>query len=236
MKTISLTLLLALVICAPSLSAGGSMVPQISVVGWAERELIPDRMDWSIQVRTEGLDVEEVATSHREQVKAALRLLKDEGIEEKKTQTSRMQLQEQWEWRDGTRYRRGYFASTDVRFESSDFGLYDSLWTGLSTLDNVSVENVVLGVEDRRSIENEVRIDALKNAQTQARALAEAIGAQVGEPLLIQEDPDAASFPQPKVMMARAMADSESSDAALAPGRISVSAEIHATFRLVTSN
>ncbi len=205
-------------------------VPHIEVWGVAERDVVPDLMNWSLEVRTEGLDVEKVASRHQKAATSTLDFLKENGIEKEEMQTTRMQLQELWEWRDGARYRKGYFATTSINFETGDFETYNDLWTGLSRLEDVTVQNVSLAIDDRRSVVNEVQVDALRAARQKAQALAAALGGEVGEPLLISEESSDPVFPQQRMMAMEARAQDS---AAISPGVITVEARIRAVFRLL---
>jgi len=226
-------LLLFLIIATPVLAADNTLVPHISVTGTARRLVAPDLMEWNLDVSTQGADVPSVAERHRQTVQAVLAFLTEQQIPENRVQTARMQLRENWQFRDGNRYRDGFIASTSVLFDSPRLEMYDALWTGLSRISNVSVSYVNLTLENAQDIRNEVKIEALAAARDKARAMSAALDTALGEVLSLSEARDSRG-PIPVPLMARAESfKGTDSGSSISPGQIEVYAEVFVVFSLV---
>jgi uncharacterized protein YggE len=120
-------------------------------------------------------------------VASLLKFLRGQDIAERELQSSRMQLRENWEYRNSSRLRDGYVASTDVVFTSKKLDAYNVLWTGIAQQKNVSVSGVEFETSDRIRLQEETRLNALRAARTKAEKMATELGARLGEPLAIEE-------------------------------------------------
>jgi len=227
---------LALLFVWPAASlAASSEIPHISVIGTAKTMVAPDQMNWSVNVKNKGLALKEVAARHTQVLNTVLALVEKCGVEKREIRTSRMRFGENWGYRNNSRFREGYFASTDISFKLSDFAQYGPLWMGLSQLQDVSVGGVRFALRDLTPYRNAERAKALLAAKHKAEAMAKVLGAQVGEPLIIADEP----FPSPNPILARgrvaamADADSASSEAQVAPGQIPVQVQVRVVFRLL---
>lgn len=224
-----------IVFVAFSAKAEDIKLPHVSVYGTAEIKVVPDEMNWSLSVETKGNDVGQVAEMHDKKVTAVLKFLKERKIEEKEIQTSRIQLSENWVYRDRNHVKEGYAASTQIAFKSGDLKKYRSLWLGIAKLPDVSVKGVSFATSERIKFQNESRLKAVKAAREKAESLAVALGASIHEPLLIQEvftsnDPFAAGN---MVIQSRRLTDGAAAEGeSFAPGTISVTSRVQVKFRI----
>jgi uncharacterized protein YggE len=226
-------LLLFLIIATPVLAADNTLVPHISVTGTARRLVAPDLMEWNLDVSTQGADVPSVAERHRQTVQAVLAFLTEQQIPENRVQTARMQLRENWQFRDGNTLPRRFHRLDQRPLRLARLEMYDALWTGLSRISNVSVSYVNLTLENAQDIRNEVKIEALAAARDKARAMSAALDTALGEVLSISEDRDS-SGPIPVPLMARAESfKGTDSGSSISPGQIEVYAEVFVVFSLV---
>jgi len=231
MRTMISILMLAL-LAVPALADEGP--PTITVTGTALTEVVPDQMIWQLRVQNKGPELEGVAAAHHELVGSVLELLKNEGVQEKETRTSRMTFGENRVYRQGTQYKEGYIASTNVTFTSTDLDAYTKMWMLLAGFEGVEVNNVSYDLADRITVQDETRREALRAAQRKAADLAEVLGATLGGPLHIVEQGSGVR-PLPlysnKAMMMEA--DAGAPPPAQAPGQITIRMGIEAVFRLV---
>jgi uncharacterized protein YggE len=215
------------------LFAQENLSPHISVFGTATTEVVPNEMSWFLHLENKGTDLEAVATDHSKIIAAVLAFLKDAGISLKTIQNSRMSFGENWQYENNQCVLKGYAASTTIVFKLGDFSLYQKLWTGLARISGVSVENVTYDHTSRATYQNETRQKALLIAREKARSMAAVLGAEVGEPLVIEDqqvNEDQVVFAG---MPARfAPASGGSSQDVLAPGTIPIKMTVHATFKL----
>ncbi len=218
-------------------------LPHITVYGTATTEVTPDLMIWSVKVENKGLALESVASEHTKMVKGVLGFLKESKVDEKTIQTSRMEFGENWEYKSSSRLRDGYIASTAVSFKITDFDKYNKLWLGLAKMSAISVEEVTYDHTKRIEYQNDTRQKAVLAAKEKAATLAKAVGSEIGEPLLIEEDISvseawrrnrAAQAANNLRTWALEGEDSGHSDF-LAPGTLPITIRVRAAFRLISS-
>src|SRR5262245_20694775 len=181
-------LLSVLILCSNPAWADELQTPHVTAFGTAVTEVVPDKMIWSLRVETRGQSLENVADKHSQTVQTVLDFLKKEGIEEKAMQTSRMELGENWEYQANSRIRNGYIASTEISFKLTDLNAYERLWKGLAKIPSVSVQGVSYDHTKRIQYQNETRQKAILAARDKADSMARVLGAEVGDPLLIEDD------------------------------------------------
>lgn len=205
-------------------------VPHVVVYGTAETEVTPDELHWNLAVKTQGATVQEVSTNHTKEVAAVLKYLTKSGVPGKKVKTSRMQLRENFVYRNKSRVKEGYFAHTSIQFLITDFAAYLTYWKDMSEFENLTIDSVTFAISDRIVIQNNTRIVAVQKARSKAEALAEALDAQLHEPLLIEE------VGLPGVVPRNAMLSMERGVAAdvgsISPGQETVRAQVKTVFRI----
>ena len=188
MTTIRYFVLVLILACSPS-NAADNATPQITVSGTATTMVEPNILRWRLRVMHTADDIEEVAAMHSSNVANALGILAEAGVAESDIQTSRMQFGENWVFRDSSDVMEGYFARTDVAFETESIDMYSSLWRQFASAPGVSVTHVGFDHSDRIGIRNEARNDALLAAKDKAASMAEVLGSTLGPPVSIEEVP-----------------------------------------------
>ena len=234
MKNIITIIVLSFLCCGLSY-AEDIEPPHITVFGTATKKVTPDTMIWSLSVKNKGRNLQEVAELHSKHVESVLIFLKKMKIPTEELQTARMEFGENWVSKTFTSVKEGYFASTDIFFKIHDFEKYNSLWIGLSQFEFVTVNNVSYDHSKRIDFQNETRKKALLIAKEKAVALAETLGSQIGEPLLIEDDGsnDYISIRTYSNSISRSEYDSYKGDG-IAPGMIPIRMRIKVAFRLIT--
>ena len=210
----------------------------VAVTGTATVEVVPDEMNWTLNVTTRGQDVANVAGTHDEKVAGVITFLKDHGIAEKKIRTSRISLSENWTYQNRNRVMDGYIGSTTMTFESDELEKYRELWIGLANLKDVSVAGVGFDTSERIRHQNQQRLRAVGAAREKAEALAEALDVRLGPPISLTEDA-AASEGYPRPLMASNRVAFEGAargpgDSSMSPGTITIRTRVQATFELIT--
>lgn len=233
----SIAVIAALLTCVASASdVAVESVPRIRVFGTATTEVVPDQLEWWIKIREIAPDVGPLADLHTKNVEAVLEYLKTAGTAEGSVQTSDMALGPNREYQGGQYVSRGYVAETSIAFRTTDFSRYKDLWVGLVRLEGVSIERVGYTSSKRIRIQNETRVSALEAARNKAVQMAGALGAEIGEPLLIEEEPDVSPFYSGNYNRNSI----ESSDGgsenglAIAPGKVPVTIRVSVAFRLIS--
>lgn len=208
-------------------------VPHIKVLGTAETKVVPNELHWSVSVNSRGQLVEDVSKSHGKDVAKVLKYLHRSGIDDEDVKTSRMQLKENWVYRNNNRLRDGYFAFTSIDFKTVDFTEYQKHWEQLATFNNLTINGVQFDISNRIEIQNETRILAVKKARAKAKALAEAVDAHLLEPLLIAEVEGRSPLHR-NVVQRMEVADS-GGDSSISAGQESVRVSVRVLFRISTN-
>lgn len=231
MKIITVALILCITVVV---NAEEIQVPHVSVYGTSEIQVVPDEMHWSLEVKTKGNEVGQAAEAHDKKVEAVLKFLKERQIEDKKIQTSRIELSENWVHRGRDRVKEGYIASTQIVFESAKLDEYRVIWLGIANIPDVSVRGVSFDTSERIKYQGEARLKAVKVAREKAEALAKALSSSIQEPLLIEEN--SAMLPgmfNTRNTMAAAQGGG-ANGSSLAPGTISVTGRVRVKFRITS--
>lgn len=214
-----------------------SQPPHITVFGTATTEVVPDQMRWFLHVENRGPSLDSVAAEHASVVGSVLELLKKSKADQKSVQTSRMEFGENWEYRNNSRVREGYIASTDISFKLTDFDSYMPLWSALSRNSAVSVTSVSYDHTQRIQYQNRTRENAAAAAREKAKTLARALDAEIQEPLAIEEELVSEGW-QAGNRLANNVRSVDTSGGepanALAPGTIPITIRVKVTFRLLT--
>ena len=228
-------------LCLPALAAGqsGPLVPRVEVYGTSASQIAPDILRWRVSLENVGPDIASVAQEHARLTAATIKFLRDRGVAERDLQTSRMSLEENWEYQDRKKEMKGYKASTAVAFSSSDLGAYQDLWLGLSEIKGVSVDSAQWDTSKRIDLQNSTRRDALSAARTKAADMAAALGGRIGRPITIEEvqsysDDDGYGAGNPasnSIVVVGSGSDAGVSDS-LAPGALTVRVRVKVTFKL----
>ncbi|MCP4157629.1 MAG: SIMPL domain-containing protein [bacterium] len=125
------------------LYADDIQLPHVTVFGTATTSVTPDTMVWSLTVKNIGSDLQKVAKQHNRLVESVLKFLKKKKkVDKQDIQTAMMEFGENWEYKNKTRIKEGYYSSTSISFKLKKFDKYKELWIGLSAKENVSVDNV----------------------------------------------------------------------------------------------
>ena len=234
MKKISvISFFILLFISAATARAIDTEIPHVTVFGTAVKEVVPDKMLWSVQVMNKDQLLEDVTKKHIDIVERVTALLNSEGIKED-LQTTRMEFGENWNYRNGNRLKEGYFARTFITFSMTDFLKYKKIWLGLAAINDVSVQNVGYDHTDRINIQNETRVRALHEAKKKAAILAESIGSKIAEPIVIEEEWGGDDVVMNNVRMKQAATFDAQGESSVSPGLISIRMRLKASFRLVT--
>ncbi len=234
----SMTAIFGSLALTAALSAAENELPGVTVFGTATTQVTPDQMVWRFMAHNRGAKLSAVAEQHTKLVQQVLSLLKEHGIKDSDLQTSQMEFGENWEYRNQSRVKEGYSASTQISFRSADLAAYKPLWLGLAELSGVTVEGVNYDHSKRIAYQNETRRKALLAAKEKAADMAKTLGSEIAEPLRIAED---LSLGDP---WRSALSNSASNSVtvedrggaeqeALAPGTIPIRIRVKVTYRLI---
>jgi hypothetical protein len=233
--------LTALLAVSVTLRAEELQLPHITVVGTAVAEVVPDEMVLSMQVRIVRSSPEDAAREQANSVAEVLKLLKLLKIQDKNIQTSRMEFGENEEYKNDSYVKTGYYAQTDVSFKLKDFPKYHQLWIALTKISGVSVKSTAYDDSKRIEHRKETRTKALEAAREKAAEMAKVLGAQIQEPLEIEEElwdnqwwsgSNAVAFRNTRMVVEN---PNVREDGTIALGTIPIQIRVKVTFRLLVT-
>jgi uncharacterized protein YggE len=243
MKTHAVVSLLVVLLGRSAVAQGDALsIPHVTVNGTAITEVVPDRLNWAIEVKNTGLELPKVAETHSKSVAAVLGTLKTHGVPDKDVQTAQMEFSENRVYRRNEYVKEGYQAVTNIAFKLSELAKYKVIWQSLAGLSGVSVNGASFDHSNRINLNKETRVKALKAAKEKAEAMAEVLGAKIGEPLAVAEDLSVSdSFRGSNTYTGLNTAQAIVSPAqgengeSLAPGSIPITIRVRVTFRLLNA-
>ena len=232
MRTLTLVASLSL-LAACSMQPNGTTPPRlVSVNGQGEVVAAPDRATVMLSIAARNKDLA-AAQAEADAVVARVMVVAGElGIDDKKVQTTGIQIQPEFDWRDGKRVALGYLVQRTTSIELND----------LSKLGKLMEQALATGVNEMgpptlsSSRSKELARDALRrageDAQRNAEAIADSLGARVGE-LYSASGQGGGDAPQPMMMRAMAMDAAKVNVAeTYSAGEIRVTASVQAQFEI----
>ncbi len=218
-------------------TAADLATPHVAVYGTAVTQARPDLLRWSVTVSNTGPELAPVSEEHAKQTAAVLRLLGTKTIKPEEIQTSGMQFSENREFQENRWVKNGYIATTQVAFTLRNLAEYQSTWTELARLPGVSVNGVSWDLDDRTSVQNKTRLEALRSAKAKAEEMARALGVRISTPLAVEEEP--IDEPMMQRGMVNTFLEKAGGDAGgdpIASGQIAIRIRVRVVFQLETSS
>lgn len=230
-NTMKLIIQLLLLVIPLSYASAEFSEPHIIVFGSAETEVIPNKLLWNISIKNTDAALDTVAERHAADVAEVLDYLLESGISKENVKTSRMQLMENFVYRNNSRIKEGFYALTHISFQTTDFDKYLEYWKKLSSFPHLAITDVAFKIADYQKIQNKTRVAAAHNAKAKAKDLAEAMDAVINSTLLIEEISSSTPFPRNRVatMETAGLANGSSP---ISPGKEMVRAEVKVVFGL----
>lgn len=231
----SLTLLFAPLVTAQSPDSRSPQPRTVTVSGVGTVDVEPDEATVQFAVVTRAETAEEARRRNAEAAEQAMNAVRALGIAERKIQLLNLRLEEEWDYRNNERVRKGFIARRDVKVTMEDLDLAPDLVAVIVQQGANELNGIQYDLQNREAVENEALQAAVARAREKAQLMAEALGADLGRVVQIAEGGVQIPRPQP-VMFARAeMAMDEmqeSNPGAYAAGEITVRATVTVTFEL----
>ena len=145
-------------------------------------------MNWRIRISNKEATLEEVAKVHNSTVQSVLNFLIDNELPEHCIQSSGMEFGENFVTSKlKGRVRSGYQASSSIKFKVTDLSKYKDLWSGISRMDNVSLNGISYDNSKRIKHRKDIRQKALLAAKDKAQKLAETLDSKIGKHFLLKK-------------------------------------------------
>ncbi|MEP0547959.1 MAG: SIMPL domain-containing protein [Rhodothermales bacterium] len=206
----------------------------VTVSGVGTVDVEPDEATVMFAVVTRAETAEDARRQNAEAAESAMDAVRALGIADRKIQLLSLRLDEEWDYQNNQRIRKGFIARRDVRVVIEDLDLVPDLVATVVQEGANELNGIQYGLQDRDAVEDQALQAAIVRAREKAQLMAEALGVGLGRVVQVAEG--GVQFPQPPpVMFARAemaMDQSESNPGAYAAGEIVVRATVTVTFEL----
>ncbi|MDN4165776.1 SIMPL domain-containing protein [Cytophagales bacterium LB-30] len=228
MRTVFLVALV-LGIFGTALAQPSVLPPSISVVGEGKVKVNPDYVIISLGVDSEKMSAEEAKKANDAAIKRLLALSKEFKVQEKDSKTEYVNLSSYYKYEEKVTV---YRASQTVHITLRDLSSYDAFVTKVVAEGVNRINHIEFKSNKEESLQAEARVLAVKNAQEKAKAMAEALGQQIGKAIYIEENGAAMPVPMYERANKMMMADSGEGGSSLAPGEIIITYSVSVRFVL----
>ena len=204
----------------------------VSVQGQGEVVAAPDRATVMLSIAARNKDLAAAQAEADAVVKKVMDVADDLDIDEKKVQTTGIQIQPEFEWVNGKRHALGYLVQRTTTIELNDLTKLGKLMEQALTTGVNEVSPPVLSSSKSKELARQALRLAAEDATRNAEALADSLGASLGD---VYGASGQGGEQGPRPMMARAVAyESMKTDVAetYSAGEIRVVASVQAQFEL----
>ncbi len=227
-------LVLLLSLLSATTTAAAEPARTVTVEGQARVVASPDRATIRMGVEARAADVKTANQEVVATVRRMLQMTREIGIPDERVSTAAALVNPDYDWNPETRERRllGYVVTRQLVIELHDLEQLGQVTESALKLGINQLDPPVLDTSRREAIEREALAEAALDARRRAQALAEALGADLGDVRTLQ----AGSSFSPPVPMARGMvlaAEADSGAETYQPGQITIRASVSASFDLV---
>lgn len=219
--------------------------PLITVSGQAEVRVPPDEVVFTLEVESIDKDVLAAKKKTDESVKAVFAIAKNNQVKSDDVQTSYISVEPKYntddiEYEERRAVKRiflGYAVSKTIAIRLSDISRFDPLLSDVLKAGVTKVRNVEFRDSQIRKHKDQARAMAIKAAQEKARLLAREIGQTIGLAYSITEGTtgryiSGGVLNQNSTAVISGDFSAGESDSAIAPGLISVTAQVTVSFEL----
>ena len=226
----------------PALAQQDPERPLITVSGQAEVRVPPDEIVFTLSVESIDKDIMVAKNKTDASIKEILALARTSNVKEDDVQTSYISVEPRYnvddldyEQRRGVKREFvGYRVSKTVAVRLRDIPRFDGFLSDVLKAGVTRVTNVEFRDSQLRKHKDQARTMAIKAAQEKARLYAAEIGQTIGKAYSITEtsnDYAPRNVSQNASTVVESYGD-RASDSAIAPGLISVTAQVTVSFRL----
>lgn len=205
----------------------------LNLSAYGETRTAPDKATISLGVQTQAATAVEAIRQNAERMTRVIETLKKSGIAAKDIQTSGLNLNPQYAYKEGEAPRlTGYQASNTVTVTVHDLSRVGQAVDATVNAGADTVGGVSFGLEDSTAAENEARVKAVSALQAKADLYARATGYRVARLVSLNEGSSYAAPPPPPAPPMVAMAREASYKTQVEPGEMNVRVDVSATYEL----
>ena len=238
MKTI-LVLVTFAVVTVPALAQNNIEPPLITVTGQAEVRVPPDEVLFTLAVENVDKDMLVANRKTDDSVKQILAIARRHNVKPEDVQTSQITVQPKYNtddmsYEERNRTKRvliGYEVSKTIGIRLRDIGRFDVMLADILKAGITRLSNLEFRDSQLRKHRDEARRMAIRAAKEKATLLAGEIGQSIGPAYSITETTRDYE-PRPMQNVSSDVGRATESESALAPGTLSVNAQVTVRFRL----
>lgn len=206
--------------------------PVIDLTVTESVETRPDIATFSTGVQTMAPTASEAVRANNVQMASVVSRLKKLGIAERDIQTTQINLNQQFDYRDGKQVFMGYQASNMVNAKLRDLKKLGAFLDALAVDGATSFNGPTFGLDDDSKFRAAARDEVWASALARAKNIARKAGYSDARVLRVEEtDSNMGNYP-PMPLVVRAM-DASEKTTPISPGEISVGATMSFTFEMV---
>ena len=239
----TVSLLGLMLVHTPLRAVEGPAQRGITVSGEAEVKVPPDEVILTLGVESRHKELREVKHLNDLRMKEVLAAVLATGVAAKDIRTDYLNLQPNYEYPSSRRTFVDYVQRTTIVVTLRDVAKFDALLTAVLQAGVEYIHGVDFRTSELRKYRDEARVLAMKAAKEKAVALANVLGQKVGQPRTIQEGGGGWSSSyggwwgrgyqgMSQNVSQSAPSANSGQDGPLAPGTLSVRANVTITFDL----
>jgi uncharacterized protein YggE len=240
MKRLVILLLVLIVSAVTAFAQNAIEPPLITVTGQAEVRVPPDEVLFTLAVENVDKDMLVANRKTDDSVKQILAIARKHNVKPEDVQTSQISVQPKYNtddlpYEERNRTKRvliGYEVSKTVAVRLRDISRFDVMLADILTAGITRLSNLEFRDSEIRKHRDEARRMAIRAAKEKATLLASEIGQAIGPAYSITET---SRDYAPRAAMQNVSSDAAGaaeSESALAPGTLSVTAQVTVRFRL----
>lgn len=208
-------------------------VRKVTVVGTAIIKVVPDEMNWTVQVSVNDATLAAAKARHDASLDAALKYIKGLGDAVKDLQTGGITFDKATYFGDDEDLKKHPFScATQLTFTLTDFNKYGAIADALAKLDGLQVQSVGYSSSKERETRREALKQALVVAHDKANDLAVTANCYIDKPLEIIEQDAQGWQPMYAANSMRAAPGAAASTPGAVAGQLEISASVTATYDL----
>ena len=234
-------LIISVLLCCGAASAqSGIEPPLITVTGSAEVRVPPDEVLFTLAIENVDRDMQVANKKTDESVKQVLAIARKNNVKPEDVQTSHISVQPKYNTDDMPYEERGkvkrvlvgYEVSKTVAIRLRDISRFDELLADVLKAGITSLSNLEFRDSQIRKHRDQARVMAIRAAKEKAMLLTGEIGQTIGPAYSITESANDYTRSMTQNNSLAESSEGSASDSAVAPGSISVTAQVTVRFKL----
>jgi uncharacterized protein len=208
----------------------------VVATGEGRAEVAPDIAWLNFGISARRPTVAEARDEVAQAVSRLITLARAAGLADEHIATAALSVQPEYDWDPQTRQRTllGYSVTRHVTLRLADLGKLGDLTEKALGAGVTEASPAIFDTSRRAELEAEALAAAARDARAKAEVMAAALGVGVGAPLRIEARGPGAAPPQPRMRVAMAEADAYGGAETYQPGLIRLTADVTASFALVS--